>query len=76
MRVGIVNDVPMAVEALRRVLASNTNHHVIWVARNGAAAVDLCAKDTPDLILMDLLMPGWTASRPRAASWRARRAPS
>jgi two-component system response regulator WspF len=57
MRIGIVNDLPMAVEVLRRVVALESRHRVIWVARNGAEAVDLCAKETPDLVLMDLIMP-------------------
>src|SRR6185295_18462491 len=58
MRIGIVNDVAMAVEALRRVVALKSEHRVIWVARNGAEAVEQCARETPDLILMDLVMPG------------------
>jgi chemotaxis response regulator CheB len=57
MKIGIVNDLPIAVEALRRVLASKLEHQVIWVARNGAEAVELCAQATPDLVLMDLIMP-------------------
>jgi chemotaxis response regulator CheB len=57
MRIGIVNDLPLAVEALKRALALKPAHTVAWVARNGAEAVELCAKDTPDLVLMDLLMP-------------------
>ena len=57
MRIGIVNDLPLAVEALKRALALKSGHQVAWVARNGADAVELCAKDTPDLVLMDLLMP-------------------
>jgi two-component system response regulator WspF len=57
MRIGIVNDLPMAVEALQRALALKPGHQVIWVARNGAEAVELCAKATPDLVLMDLIMP-------------------
>ncbi len=57
MRIGIVNDLPMAVEALKRALAFKSTLKVAWVARNGAEAVELCAKDTPDLVLMDLLMP-------------------
>ena len=28
------------------------------MAQSGAEAVELCAKETPDLILMDLIMPG------------------
>ncbi len=57
MRIAIVNDMPMAVEALRRALAFEPAHQVVWVARNGADAVQNCARDTPDLILMDLIMP-------------------
>src|SRR5689334_8719934 len=57
MRIAIVNDMPMAVEALRRALAFERTHEVVWVAGNGAEAVRLCAQDTPDLILMDLVMP-------------------
>ena len=57
MKIAIVNDMPMAVEALRRALAFEPQHEVIWVAGDGAEAVRRCAERTPDLILMDLIMP-------------------
>jgi two-component system response regulator WspF len=57
MKIAIVNDMPLAVEALRRALAFEPAHQVLWVASNGAEAVRLCAENTPDLILMDLIMP-------------------
>ncbi|WP_223416512.1 MULTISPECIES: chemotaxis response regulator protein-glutamate methylesterase [unclassified Pseudomonas] len=57
MKIAIVNDMPMAVEALRRALAFEPEHQVIWVASNGAEAVQRCVENTPDLILMDLIMP-------------------
>ena len=57
MRIAIVNDMPMAVEALRRALAFEPAHQVIWIASNGEEAVRQCAENTPDLILMDLIMP-------------------
>jgi two-component system, chemotaxis family, response regulator WspF len=57
MRIALVNDVPMAVEALRRVVASTREHRVAWMAHDGAEAVELCRRDRPDLILMDLIMP-------------------
>ncbi len=66
MRIAIVNDVPMAVEALRRVLVSVPDHQIAWVAVDGEEAVRQCKVDTPDLILMDLIMPrmdGAEASR-------------
>ncbi|WP_237886581.1 chemotaxis response regulator protein-glutamate methylesterase [Pseudomonas sp. PGPR40] len=57
MKIAIVNDMPMAVEALRRALAFEPAHEVIWIAGNGAEAVQRCTEYTPDLILMDLIMP-------------------
>lgn len=57
MRIGIVNDTLFAAEALRRTVLSNGRHEVAWVARSGADAVARCAKDRPDAILMDLVMP-------------------
>jgi two-component system response regulator WspF len=57
MKIAIVNDMPMAVEALRRALAFEPAHEVVWAASNGADAVRKCAEQTPDLILMDLIMP-------------------
>lgn len=57
MRVAVVNDVPMAVEAMRRVIRGTREHHVAWIAHDGAQAVALCARDRPDLLLMDLMMP-------------------
>jgi chemotaxis response regulator CheB len=57
MRIAIVNDVSMAVEAVRRVVLSSGEHCIAWTAENGAEAVECCTCDTPDLILMDLVMP-------------------
>ena len=57
MRIAIVNDLMMAVEAMRRVLASSLEHQLAWVALDGIEAVERCSRDTPDLILMDLIMP-------------------
>jgi two-component system response regulator WspF len=57
MRIAIVNDMMMAVEAMRRVIIAHGGHQVVWVARDGEAAVQQCQRDRPDLILMDLVMP-------------------
>ncbi|MCX7019684.1 MAG: chemotaxis-specific protein-glutamate methyltransferase CheB [bacterium] len=57
MRIAIVNDTEIALEALRRVIILSGKHKVAWAARNGLEAFDLCRKDRPDLILMDLVMP-------------------
>jgi len=57
MKIAIVNDMPMAVEALRRAIAFEPEHQIVWVANNGEEAVQRCQALTPDLILMDLIMP-------------------
>lgn len=57
MRIGIVNDVKAACEALRRIVDSLPDHEVAWTAGDGVEAVALARRDRPDLILMDLLMP-------------------
>lgn len=56
MRIGIVNDTASAVEALKRTVAF-AGHEVAWVANNGERGVEKCCADTPDLVLMDLIMP-------------------
>ncbi len=57
MRIAIVNDTAMAVEVIRRILMCAGRYEIAWVARNGTEAVQMCRKDPPDLILMDMIMP-------------------
>ncbi len=57
MRIGIVNDIKVAAEGLRIVVTGMPDHSVAWIAQDGAEAVEKCRQDTPDLILMDLIMP-------------------
>ncbi|MES2709402.1 MAG: chemotaxis response regulator protein-glutamate methylesterase [Verrucomicrobiota bacterium] len=58
MRVAIVNDMPMAVEIMSRLLTQSPGYQVAWTAGDGHGAIARCAEDRPDLILMDLVMPG------------------
>ena len=58
MRIGIVNDSVMACEVLRRVVLSVPGQEVAWIARDGEQAVAMTRADGPDMILMDLFMPG------------------
>ena len=58
LRVGIVNDMPIALEAIRRVVCSRQEYRVAWTATDGAQAIARCRDDRPDVILMDMIMPG------------------
>ena len=57
MRIAIANDLLISIEALRRVVTDTPGYELAWIAQNGVEAVTKCAVDTPDLILMDLVMP-------------------
>ncbi len=57
IKVAIANDTLIALEALRRAIATDSAYELIWTARSGDEAIALAAERTPDLILMDLLMP-------------------
>lgn len=56
MKIALVNDMKMALQILQQLVMS-TRHTVCWTACNGEEAVEKAARDTPDLILMDLVMP-------------------
>jgi two-component system response regulator WspF len=58
MKVAIVNDSRVAAEVLRRILAELPGFDLLWTAYSGDEAVALCKSDRPDIILMDLIMPG------------------
>jgi two-component system response regulator WspF len=66
MRIGIVNDLEMATQAIAAALASTSEHQVLWTARDGAEAVRLCRENTPELVLMDLVMPGMNGAEATA----------
>jgi len=57
LKIAIVNDSPLAREALRRTITTVQGYEIVWMAGNGSEAVTACAAHRPDLILMDLMMP-------------------
>jgi two-component system response regulator WspF len=62
MRIAIVNDMKVAVDVIRRAVESDPAFRVVWTAADGHEAVSRTAVDTPDLILMDMVMPGMTGA--------------
>jgi two-component system response regulator WspF len=58
MKVAIVNDSRAAAEVLRRILSEAPGFEVIWTAYSGEEALHLALADRPDIVLMDLIMPG------------------
>lgn len=58
IRVMIVDDHDMVRNGLRLMLESSEGFIHAGEARNGEAAISLCQQVRPDVILMDLVMPG------------------
>ena len=58
MRVGIVNDLRIVSESLRRIVVETPGFEVAWVALDGEAALRNHKKQPADIVLMDLIKPG------------------
>ena len=66
MRIAIANDNDVNRATLKHIIETRTNDEVVWTAVDGSDAINKCRNDTPDLILMDMIMPaknGVEASR-------------
>ena len=58
MRIAIVDDDPLVRMGLRAIMASEPGWDVVGEAGDGDAAIALAAELEPDVILMDVRMPG------------------
>lgn len=58
VKVLIADDEPMARERLRALLAEHADMQLVAEAGDGSAALDACAEHTPDVVLLDIAMPG------------------
>ena len=58
LRVVVVDDEPMVCAHLRTILGSSGSIEVVDEAHDGAAGVDAVVRSRPDVVLMDLRMPG------------------
>jgi len=58
VRVLIVDDSPVARAVLKDVLESDADIRVVGMAASGREAVELTARLKPDVVTMDLVMPG------------------
>jgi len=58
MKVLIVDDEPPARDRLRQLLEEDGVHEVVGEAGNGREALDVAARVRPDVVLLDIRMPG------------------
>ena len=60
LRVGLVDDEPLARQWLRRLIAGHAGVQVLWEAESNGQALRLLGKHRPDAIFLDIQMPGAT----------------
>ena len=58
MKVVIADDEPLARERLRALLAEHPGIEVVAEAENGLDALQACSQHRPDMVLLDIAMPG------------------
>lgn len=58
LRVVLVDDHRMFREALRPLLAQTPGFEIVGEAGDGQQAIELCAQLAPDVVIMDVSMPG------------------
>ena len=58
MKVVIVDDEPLARERLRALLAEHADVNVVAEVDSGQGAIEACAAHRPDVVLLDIAMPG------------------
>src|SRR3974390_2694066 len=54
----LVDDHKLVRDGVKTILERGSEFHVVGEAENGADAVQLCKKTSPDLVLMDIGLPG------------------
>jgi DNA-binding NarL/FixJ family response regulator len=54
----VAHDEPLFRDGLAKLLALEADFHVVAEAKDGAAALDLLPQAKPDIVLLDLKMPG------------------
>ncbi len=67
VRVLICDDQVIVCEGLRTILGTAAGIEVVGVAHDGAEALELVARARPDVVLMDLKMPGMNGVQATAA---------
>lgn len=57
IKVLIVDDVMILCQGLKAILEQDAEFEITGMAQNGKKAYELCTKNTPDVVLMDMRMP-------------------
>jgi YesN/AraC family two-component response regulator len=53
-----VDDHPIFLTLLGELLREELDFELVGVAQNGRDGLDICARTQPDLVMVDMMMPG------------------
>lgn len=67
VRVFLVDDHPHGREGMRDIVLSDSSFAIVGEATSGEEAIAAISELQPDLVLMDIHMPGMADSKPPAA---------
>ncbi len=62
IRILLADDHTMFRQGLKEMLSTDPEMVVVGEAENGSAAVDLAAEESPDVVILDVEMPGMSAA--------------
>lgn len=62
IRVVIADDIKILRQGLSAILSQDPGIQVVGLASDGKEAYELCRKEKPDVVLMDMRMPGYDGS--------------
>lgn len=58
IKIVLVDDHKLLREGLRKIIEQNSNMHIIGEASDGREAIKICSALLPDVVVMDVAMPG------------------
>ena len=68
IRVAVADDQVLFCSGMQMLIESQSDLEFAGAAHNGDDAVELAEREHPDVMLMDIRMPGSTESRPQPGS--------
>ena len=57
MKIAIANSDRKTADIIRKVVSQKDGHTIAWIAGDGREAVELCKKNRPEILLMDVRLP-------------------
>jgi len=61
IRIAIVHHEAQTLDSLKKIVGSVPDYQIVWMAGDGPEVLRKCTRDKPDILLVDLTLPGMDA---------------